>query len=212
MGGIGGVLAEDHVELAKIGRVFPVTQENLARWRNWWRYVMLDQSALWAVGCFLGMYLNVNLALAIIPDDAVLPGNKAGVYQAQYMAEHMWRGLWILGLVNGFWILYSTHLGNTDCLTRTISDVAWVAWPKLQRWSSSRIYALVLLAVVTWGAIVLPLGDNAMTLFTILGVVATPLMAIAAIQILRVNTRFLPKEIQPPWWRRALFLQRQVVR
>lgn len=202
MGGIGGVLAEGHVELAKIGRVFPVTTENLARWRVWWRYAVLDQSALWAVGCFLGMYLNVNLALAIIPDDAALPGNKAGVYQAQYMAENMWRGLWFLGLVNGFWILYSTHLGNTDCLTRTIADISWVAWPKLQRWSSSRIYAIILLGVVTWGAVVLPFGDNAMTLFSILGVVATPIMAIAAIQILRVNTRFLPKEIQPPWWRK----------
>jgi hypothetical protein len=40
-------------------------------------------------------------------------------------------------------------------------------------------------------------------LFKILGVVASPILAVAAIQILRVNTRFLPPELRPSWWRRA---------
>jgi hypothetical protein len=36
----------------------------------------------------------------------------------------------------------------------------------------------------------------------VLGAMASPILAIAAIQILRVNTRFLPKELQPPMWRK----------
>ena len=39
------------------------------------------------------------------------------------MAEHLWRGLWVLALLNGFWILFSTHLGNTDLLVRTVTDL-----------------------------------------------------------------------------------------
>ncbi|MBW3542144.1 MAG: hypothetical protein KY476_17885 [Planctomycetes bacterium] len=42
-----------------------------------------------------------------------------------------------------------------------------------------------------------------MTLFKILGAVAGPVLAIAAVQILRVNTRLLPAELRPPLWRRA---------
>ncbi len=206
MGGIGGILADEHVELARTGKIFPLTDANLVRWRNWWRYALIDQSGLWAIGCVLGMFLNVNLALAIIPEGTALVGSKAGAYQAQYMAQHMWYGMWFLGLINGFWILYSTHIGNTDCLTRTVADISWVAWPKLQRWSSSRIYATILAFIVMVGLVVLSFGQDGLDLFKVLGVVANPIMAIGAIQILRVNTRFLPKEIRPPWWRRCALI------
>ena len=39
-------------------------------------------------------------------------------------------------------------------------------------------------------------------LFEVLGVIACPIMAIASLQILRVNTQFLPKELRPALWRR----------
>ncbi|MEZ6052915.1 MAG: Nramp family divalent metal transporter [Planctomycetaceae bacterium] len=55
-GGFGGVLAEGHIELSPTGTVFPTTTENLRRWGTWWRYSLVDQLGLWAVGCFVGMY------------------------------------------------------------------------------------------------------------------------------------------------------------
>ena len=33
-----------------------------------------------------------------------------GAFQARYMAEKLWVGFWALCLLNGFWILFSTHL------------------------------------------------------------------------------------------------------
>jgi hypothetical protein len=202
-GGIGGALAVDHIELAKVGAVFPASSENLRRWRQWWRYVLLDQAGLWAIGCAAGMFLNVNLAASMVPADAELSGYAAGAFQAHYMAEQAWRGLWVLTLLNGFWILYSTHLGNTDCLTRTVADICWAAYPGLQRWSASRVYAVLLMGITAFAIVALYLGENALSLFKILGVVASPILAVAAIQILRVNTRFLPPELRPSWWRRA---------
>jgi hypothetical protein len=201
-GAIGGALASRQAELAKIGSVFPTTSENLRRWRQWWKYALLDQAGLWAIGCAMGMFLNVNLAASIVPPDAELSGYAAGAFQAHYLAEHAWRGLWVLTLLNGFWVLYSTHLGNTDCLTRTIADICWAAYPGLQRWPASRLYAVLLMFFTAFGVVALYLGDNALSLFKILGVIASPIMAVAAIQILRVNTRFLPAELRPAWWRR----------
>jgi hypothetical protein len=202
MGSIGGVLAEGHTELATVGRVFPATSENLRRWKTWWSYTLLDQSVLWAMGCVAGMFLNVNLALAIVPADKVLTGYSAGAFQARYMAEQLWHGFWALCLFNGFWILFSTHLGNMDCLTRVLSDIGWAGWPSLQRWKSSRLYAGLLLLFTVIGAIALAMGDNALSLFKVLGLVASPILSVGAFQILRVNTRFLPPEIRPSLWRR----------
>ncbi|MCA9010734.1 MAG: Nramp family divalent metal transporter [Planctomycetaceae bacterium] len=202
MGSFGGVLASDHAELATIGRVFRVTSENLRRWSIWWKYSLLDQTVLWGMGCVLGMFLNVNLAVSIVPTGTKLPGYSAGAFQAQYMAEHLWHGFWALCLVNGFWILFSTQLGNIDVLTRIVADIGWSGWPRLQKMASSRLYARLLLGFATLGIVVLSFGENALSLFKVLGVFAGPILTIGAFQILRINTRFLPQEIHPPMWRR----------
>ncbi len=201
VGGIGGALAHDHQELQSVGAVCPMTAENRRRWGLWWTYARIDQQALWGLGCLVGMFLNVNLAKAIIPPDAVLQGYGAGAFQAHYLAEKFGQWLWLLTLLNGFWILFSTHLGNTDCLVRTVADVLWAASPRLQKWSASRIYAGLLLLLTAWALFAIHLGD-VLQLFQVLGIVASPIMAVAAIQILRINTRFLPPEFRPPLWRR----------
>jgi hypothetical protein len=203
VGSIGGAFAGDETDLAPVGRVFPPTPDNLRRWAVWWKYCLFDQTALWAVGCVVGMYLNVNLALAIVPENAEISGYSVGAFQAGYMAERLWVGFWALCLLNGFWILFSTQLANMDCLTRVVSDIGWSGWPRVRRWPASRLYLGLLLLFTSWGVVSLTFGESALGLFKVLGVVACPVLAVAAFQILRVNTRFLPPEIRPPLWRRA---------
>ena len=147
------------------------------------------------------MFFNVNLALALVPKDAELQGFAAGAFQAEHMAKQIWSGLWWLALINGFWILFSTHLGNTDVLVRTTADILWAASPRCRKWPISRIYAGLLIVLTAWAVYAIRLG-SVLDLFKVLGMVATPILALAAVQILRINTRFLPQEIQPPWWRK----------
>jgi hypothetical protein len=202
-GGFGGVLASEQIELQPTGFIFAINVDSLRRWRDWWRYAIIDQSGLWAIGCAAGMFLNVNLAMQLIPPGTDLSGYGAGTYQAEYMARSLWSGFWFLCLVNGFWILLSTQIGNTDILVRSSADIAWASWPRVRRHRASRLYAAILLAVIVWGIVSLAIGDNAISLFKILGVMASPILTVAALQILRVNTRFLPPELRPPLWRRA---------
>ncbi len=188
-----------------IGKVFDVTAENLARWRAWWRYVIADQVCLWAVGCFVGMYLNVNLATHITPSGMEADPYKAGVFQAQFMADTLWSGFWFLALLNGFWLLFKTNLGDTDILVRTVTDILWIASPKLRarpRLTISRLYYGLLALFTLWFIVGVNWG-NALTLFKVMGNVASPVLAFAAIQILLVNTRLLPVELRPRLWRRA---------
>lgn len=203
VGSIGGAFATDEKPLAAVGTVFPPTSENLKKWSVWWKYCLLDQSALWAIGCVVGMFLNVNLALAIVPENAEISGYSVGAFQARYMAEKLWIGFWALCLLNGFWILFSTQLANMDCLARVVTDIGWSSWPRLRRLTASRLYAGLLLLFTSWGVVSLTMGESALGLFKVLGVVACPVLAVASFQILRVNTRFLPPQIRPPHWRRA---------
>lgn|GEM_PF-66004 len=200
-GEIGSVVAgEDHA-VKPIGTTFPITEQNLRRWHTWWRYTILDQVVLWAFGCVLGMFLNVNLAAMLVPPGVEFKGIGAGTFQAEYMAKNFWWGFWYLALLNGFWILFSTHLGNTDVLVRTVSDISCVAFPRMRKWSISRLYACLLFFLTVWAVFAVRMG-TVLQLFEVLGVVACPIMSIAAIQILRVNTRFLPTELRPALWRR----------
>jgi len=208
VGAIGSAVGSEHVQLSHVGNVFSPTPENLRRWREWCRYVVADQVWLWGGGCFVGMFLNVNLARSVIPPGTDLSKVGAGAFQAQYLSEHLWTGLWVLALLNGFWILFSTHLGNTDVLVRMITDTLWVASRRVRRWQAgnvSRVYYLLLAIFTAWGCLAVRWGD-AMSLFKVLGIVANIVLAIASLQVLLVNTRLLPKELQPPLWRRLALI------
>jgi hypothetical protein len=205
VGAIASALGSRHVKLSHVGKVFPINDASMARWRLWWKYLEADQVWLWGAGCFVGMFLNVNLATAIIPAGTNISGIGAGAYQAQYMAEHLWTGFWFLALLNGFWILFSTHMGNTDILIRTVSDIIWVGSSRARRWRGGdirRIYYGILLGFTVWGALAVNWTD-AMTLFKILGTIAGVVLAIAGVQILLVNRKLLPATLQPPAWRQV---------
>lgn len=202
VGAIPSALGGRRITLSRQGSVFDITPESIARWKTWWKYVHLDQVALWAGGCFVGMFLNVNLATAIAPAGADLSDVGAGAFQAKYMAERLWSGFWILALLNGFWILFSTHLGNTDTLVRCVTDTLWSAG--IGRGSglrAGRLYFGLLVAFTIWGVITVRWG-SAMTLFKALGVVAGPVLCLGSLQVLRLNTSLLPPELRPSLLRR----------
>jgi hypothetical protein len=201
---IGGI----EIKLSHVGTVFPTTPENLTRWREWLRYVHADQIWVWALFCFLGMYLNVNLATYIVPHGTEMQGLAAGAYQAKYLSEKIWPGFWFVTLFNGFWILFKTQLGNTDVLVRTVTDALWMASGKLRDWRGGkiqRVYYGFLLAFTIWSILAVR-SASPMKLFTILANVAGIVMVIGSVQILLVNRRFLPQAVRPARWREAALL------
>ena len=207
VGAIAGAFGRQEIKLSGIGKIFRINDENMDRWRIWWKYVRADQIWLWGIGAAVGMFLNVNLATGIIPAGTDLSQIGAGAYQAEYLAR-VWSGFWFLALFNGFWVLFSTHLGNTDILIRAVTDIIWAASPRARQWrggSVRSIYYTALFGFSIWGAFAINWG-TAMDLFKIMANIAGFVLALAAVQILRVNTRFLPKELQPPLWRKVVMV------
>jgi hypothetical protein len=202
VGAIPSAVGGHAIQLSHVGTVFPATEANVARWRQWQRYVSADQIWVWGTFCFVGMFLNVNLATAIIPAGTDLQGLAAGAYQAEYLSK-IWPGFWFLTLFNGFWILFKTQLGNTDVLVRTITDALWMASPGVRRTSGIRaVYYGVLVLFSVWGAFVIR-SASPFQLFKVLANMAGVVLLIAGVQILIVNRRFLPPALRPPLWREA---------
>lgn len=203
VGAIPSAVGGHDIQLSHVGTVFPATPANMARWRDWMRYVHTDQIWVWGLFCFVGMYLNVNLTTAIVPPGTDLQGLAAGAYQAEYLSV-IWPGFWFLTLFNGFWILFKTQLGNTDILVRTITDAVWMASPRARDWKVGirAVYYGVLVVFSVWGVIVIR-SASPFQLFKILANMAGLVLMIAGIQIFLVNRRFLPPAIRPARWREA---------
>ena len=161
------------------------------------RYVHVDQLWVWGFFCFLGMYLNVNLATALIPHGTDLQGLAAGAYQAKYLSK-IWTGFWFVTLFNGFWILFKTQLGNTDILVRTVTDALWMSSSRAREWKRGirAIYYGILLVFSVWGIFAIR-SASPMTLFKILANMAGFVLAIAGVQIFLVNRRFCPAAAAP---------------
>jgi hypothetical protein len=198
-GNMGGVWSTEQT-LAPVGSVFPINAENLRRWRDWWRYAMIDQSGLWMLGCIVGMFLMTNLAASLFQPGMAVSGVAAGVFQAAEMRK-LWEGFWFLALMNGFWILFSTTLTNVDVLARVVADMAWAGGAVPKKMPVGRLYGLLLLGFTVIACFGAFLGD-AKLLLMILGATAAPITAFSALQILRLNTTLLPRELRPPLWRK----------
>lgn len=205
VGAIPSAVGGHAVALSPVGTVFEATPANLGRFREWLRYVHIDQIWVWGAFCFVGMFLNVNMATAIVPRGTDLQGLAAGAYQAEYLAK-IWPGFWFLTLFNGFWILFKTQLGNTDVLVRTSADALWMAYPRLRRGLGIRaVYYGILLAFSVWGVVAVR-SASPFQLFKVLANVAGLVLVIAGLQIFFVNRRFLPKALRPAPWREAALL------
>lgn len=203
VGAIASAFGSEEIRLSHIGTVFTITSDNIRRWREWWRYVQVDQVWLWGLFCFIGMFLTVNLATSVIPAGTDIQGLATGAYQAEYMSRRLWSGFWYLTLMNGFWILYSTHLGNTDLMIRTVTDLLWVGSARVRQWRGGRaniIYYGLLALFSAWGFVAVRMAGP-FKLFTIAGNVAGFVLAASGVLILIVNRKFLPRALRPPLWR-----------
>jgi Mn2+/Fe2+ NRAMP family transporter len=210
-GAIPSAVAGKEIALSKIGSIFDPTKEsNMKAWKEWWKYLWMDQGVVWGVGCVLGMYLCVLVSYGLIPEGTKITGWAAGAYQAEYMAK-FWKPFWFLALFTGFWVLWGTQLGVVDGYTRTITDIIWSTTEKPHTWKggSRTIYYIALLSFVAWGCIAINLAAPMMLL--IIGAnMAGFVFVVAAIHLVVVNNKFLPKRLRPPMWRNIALIAMSV--
>lgn len=207
VGYIPALVGGRRLSLMKTGKVFIPTPENKQRWREWWKFVDVDQYLIWAIGCFVGMMLPALITLQFIPFETGTEFiNQFGiaVYQAQYIVFATGNEfLWNITLLIGFWILFSTQIGVTDAFVRMVTDIFWSS-SDTENWQQGDvrlIYYSVFFIFSLTGTLILFLDVNPLLLILLGANMAGLNMAIIGLHTLYVNRKFLPVELKPPLWR-----------
>ena len=207
VGYIPGLIGGRRLSLRRTGRVFIPTPENKQHWRNWWKFVDIDQYLVWAVGSFLGMLLPALITLQFIPFGTEFV-NQFGiaVYQAQYIVLATGNEfLWNITLLIGFWILFSTQVGITDAFVRMVTDIVWTNNAEDGDEGDIRfIYYGIFLVFMLSGTCILFLEVNPLLLILLGANMAGLNMVIVSLHTLYVNRKLLPAQLKPPIWREVV--------
>jgi hypothetical protein len=194
------------VSLSPQGNIFIVNQQSLKRWKDWFRFLNVDQWAVFSVGSIVGMMLVTLMSLEFVPAGTKVGGWAVADIQASAIAERHGRVFWYLTLMTGFWVLFKTQLGQSDGLVRTLTDMLWSGTAGMRRRPSvdvRRLYYTILAVFVVWGCIALNLAQP-LTLVVIGANVAGVNFVFLSIHTLVVNRRVLPRELRPPIWREVI--------
>ena len=205
VGAIPSMIGGQNVTLSHWGKVFRITPENLARFKEWWKYVRFEQYGIWLIGCFIGIALPAMLTIAFVPAGQEMDEWSAAGFQAEGLAEKGGRVMWYLTLLCGFWVLFSTQLGGVDGVPRTYTDIIWTGLKRartLGEHNSKWIYYPILGVYILWGIIAMYLAKP-FFMILVSATISGYLLVITALHTLYVNRKFLPKEIQPPMWKQV---------
>ncbi|MEW6300001.1 MAG: Nramp family divalent metal transporter [Thermodesulfobacteriota bacterium] len=205
VGFIPAAVGGQQVFLAPVGSIFRITPESLTRWREWWRIVQVDQWGVFFTGAFLGMGLPAILYTSFIQHGQDIRGLAVAVELANAMAARGGTLLGFLVALMGAWMLFKTQLDLLEGMVRAVTDILWTGSQRVRRWSDGDVrlvYYAVLGTVVVWGILALRLAQP-IILLQLGANMAGVVFVVSALHTLYINTHFLPKEIQPPLWRRV---------
>jgi len=180
------------------GNTFETNDENMRRWRGWWKVANTEQAVtFWLIGTAGIVILSVLAYSTVFGKDTgedfdfikaegeVLKGTVA-----PWFATVFW--------LAGFFKLLSTMLGNFDYVSRITADAVKInATPDSATWTESRIYAATVCALIIFGiAILLVFTDQPLALLVIGSALSAMVMFIYSILLIVLNRKALPAAIR----------------
>jgi hypothetical protein len=197
---VSPVTGQEEAAAGGSGYVFEPTEENLSRWRRWWRLANQEQLATFVLISFLTIVLMSMLAYSTVYG---VPGLANSVSFLEVEGEQLkeivapWFGtlFWVVGALS----LFAAAMGIVDYTSRLAADVLKTAY--LQRVSESKIYFALVWGLVVLGCGILLAGfDQPLPLLVISACVGGLMMFIYSILLLVLN-RVLPEAIRPRGYR-----------
>jgi hypothetical protein len=204
-GYIPSAMSGERSHLVHTGFIFSPDEEEMKKWRGWWRVVAADQWGVFFIGALLGMALPALLYVTFLPHGADIRGLGISAALAEAIGAHA--GPLLAGVIAflGVWLLFKSQLDILEGTVRAVTDILWTGSSRLRerRGADVRaVYYTILGITVTWGLIALRLAQPIM-LLQIGANVASVVFVIASLHLLYLNTRLLPQGLRPPAWRRA---------
>jgi hypothetical protein len=195
----------EEVAQPSLGYTFETNEENLRRWREWWKVANKEQLLVFRfIGLLtlIGMSVLVNSTVDIMegpPEGELAFINEEGEALKNIIAP--WFGTFFY--VAGFIILFSTNLGVTDWVSRLSADSLKVTFLRdSEFWSESKIYASIVWLIAIVGSVILLSGiDQPLVLLVISAAGGGAIMAFYAVLLIVLNRRVLPEPIRLKGWR-----------
>jgi hypothetical protein len=196
------------VHVSSVGKIPPLTDNNISSWKGWWKLLNIDQWGVFYFGAMIGMFLPGILYVGVLPRGMDLPSWGIAASTASGLILKLGNFGWFLALFFGFWILYSTAISNVDLVVRQCTDMLWFASPGVRKFAKAdirKIYYILLAVFMAWGCsfinITLPI-----IIFAISANIANFTMALSSVLTIRLNRKVLPKEFRPPVWREIVLV------
>ena len=150
--------------ISDVGFHFPMTTENVARWRSWWRAANIEHFFSFFITCVVCLCLMSLVSYSLFYDvDGQL---KDGMGQYAQGMSFLWGEATVLGerpsgnllkycfLFMGMAVLLTSELGILDLVARISTDIVKVNFLReSQFWNQSKLYYCFL-----WGEICLGIG------------------------------------------------------
>jgi len=213
VGAIPSAIGGRRVALSHVGKVFPLTEANLQRWRGWWRYVLTDQLAIWGPGCFMGMALPALLSMQFAQYSTVT-SDQASVAQSLITADGLRHAgfspaigklLWIAAVITGLMVMLPSQMSIVDDFSRRWTDAIWSSSRRvresMQPHQVKTIYYSILGAYVLWSLVCAWLFSSMPRLMTdFIANFNNLAIGVTSFQLLWLNHRLLPKPLRPRWY------------
>ena len=179
------------------GYFFPRDEENLRRWRGWWKVADREQfSTFFVIGAFALLVLMTLTSVTVGTGGAEESFDFIRVEGEALKTEHGdWLGtiFWLIGTV----VLFSTNLAVLDMVGRVTADVLKTGpLAGNAKWSESRLYFVVVWLEITFGSAILLSGvDQPLVLLVIAASLNGLVMFVYSALLIQLNRGMLPREI-----------------
>lgn len=206
-GRISSLLTGKKEKTELTGSTFEVTPESLGMFRKWWRLVNLEHGIVfWGLGIFTVSMLII-LAYATTLGQS---GNDTGINfiitEGKIISNELLPIAGTIFLLIAGLMLFGTQLTVMDSTSRIISENIVLSSRKetiIQK--IPKIYYSVLWTQIAFGIIVFLSGFSEPKTLLVTGAVFNALaMFVSFALILTLNSKLLPLELRPIWWRKLI--------
>ena len=190
----------DEAPAPATGSMIRQDEENLQRFRGWWRAASKEQLVSFWFICIFSIIIFSTLAYSTVfgmnlSEEANLSFIRAeGEALKRIVAPWFGTFFWIFGSLS----LVLVALGILDFVARLVADVLKTVYLlHSQRWTESRIYFLVVWSMIVVGSLILLSGFNQPLILLVLSACLNGMvMFIYSILLIQLNRRGLPEAIK----------------
>lgn len=205
----------EEVAAPSLGYTFPLNEENMRRWRGWWKVANQEQLITFL---FLGLASLIALSVLVFSTVGVVDVGEAAdtsflQEEARILGERIGSWFSTFFLLAAAVVLFSTSIGIMDYVSRLVASELKVGYfPRSQVVTESRIYFAMAWIIAIAGSLILLSGLEApLVLLVISAAGGGVVMAFYSVMLIVMNTRALPDPIKLKGFRLVVLVFTAVV-